>query len=460
MKKRTFFLFILVLLLGATAITGNLIAPVGTAYAAKTLCSCVFVSGRTEADVLAQELKTRWYVSTAVDYSEGLATGSILGLWKRTAIVREGLGCTILHGKTLAELDARKLDRSGIPYAEKVLIDYHDSLSLDLAVDWDQLAAGIEYAFTEPKEGETRRNTRAVLVLKDSIVLAERYAPGYGPETPQLGWSMTKSVTQAMIGMLIQDGKLSLYEPAPVPEWQGEGDPRSGIILDQLLRMSSGLAFEEVYFPPADATTMLFEEADAGAYAAAQPLEVSPDTKWSYSSGTTNILSRLVKQTVGEEAAYLRFPHERIFGPLGMRQSILETDASNTYVGSSFMYAPARDWAKFGLLYLRDGLWRGKRLLPVGWVAYTRTATPVSPQGEYGAQFWLNAGINAAGDDRPFPSLPTDVYYPSGFEGQHVFIIPSLDLVVVRLGYTPDRADFELEVFLRGILEAFVTKPL
>ena len=195
-----------------------------------------------------------------------------------------------------------------------------------------------------------------------------------------LGWSMTKSVTNALIGILVKQGKLSLDQLAPVPEWSDPADPRHAITLDQLMRMSSGLEFSEDY---ADLTTgvtqMLYNTDDMGAYAAAAPLEAEPDGVWNYSSGTANIVSRIVRDTVGgSDEEYLTFPRRALFDPIGMTSAVMEPDASDTFVGSSYMYATARDWARFGLLFLQDGMWEGERILPEGWVDYSITPTPLS----------------------------------------------------------------------------------
>lgn len=251
---------------------------------------------------------------------------------------------------------------------------------LPTGVDKVKLAEAMDKAFSEPDPKKPRR-TRAVVVVYDGRIIAERYAPGFSQSTPLLGWSMTKSVTNALIGILVGQGRLLIQEPAPVPEWSGADDPRGAITLDQLLRMSSGLKFIEEYTKNSDATCMLFGTHDTAAYAASQPLETEPDSKWSYSSGTANILSRLVRHTIGGTSAdYFAFPRRALFNRIGMRSAIMEPDASGTFVGSSFMYATVRDWARFGLLYLQDGVWEGTQILPEGWVDYSRRPTPKAPR--------------------------------------------------------------------------------
>jgi CubicO group peptidase (beta-lactamase class C family) len=199
---------------------------------------------------------------------------------------------------------------------------------------------------------------------------------------------------------------------------------------------------------------MLFLEGDFAGYTAKQPLAAEPGTVWSYASGTTNLLCRIMRQRVGgSDSDYFNFPRTALFGKLGMTSAILEPDASGTFAGSSFAYATARDWARFGQFYLQDGVWNGERLLPEGWVAYSTTPAPGAPQGRYGAHWWLNAGIPGNPESRPYPSLPPDLYYASGHEGQFLVVVPSRQAVIVRLGVTRGR-DFDLETFIRQILDA------
>ena len=251
-------------------------------------------------------------------------------------------------------------------------------------------------------------------------------------------------------------GFLRLKDPAPVPEWRSPQDPRAAITLDELMRMSSGLRFKEDYKNPrSDAIRMLLAEPDAGAYAAGKPLDVPPNSRWSYSSGTTNIISRIVRQSVGGSLSdYFAFAHRALFDRVGMASAVIEPDASGTFVGSSFMYATPRDWARFGLLYLNDGMWKNERILPEGWVKYSTTPTPNAPKGEYGAQFWLNAGRSGQPEDRWMPKVPPDMYSLRGFEGQYVSIIPSKKLVIVRLGLSVAEKAWDQEQFIADVIEA------
>jgi CubicO group peptidase (beta-lactamase class C family) len=291
-------------------------------------------------------------------------------------------------------------------------------------------------------------------VLRSGLLVAERYAAGFDEKTPLLGWSMTKSVLATLIGIQVQRGRLDLESPAGVPAWAG--DERSAITLDQLLRMSSGLAFKERNGAFGDSAPMLFRSRSAADYAARSPLAHAPGAFWSYSSGTSNLVSGILRASLpGDAGAYHRFPHEALFDRIGMRSAVLETDAAGTFVGSSFCYATARDWARFGLLHARDGVWQGERLLPEGWVETVRRPTPAAPQGRYGAHWWLNAGTPGEPEDRPYPSLPSDLFYASGYEGQFVVVLPSQDLVVVRLGQSEPEHAFDLEQFLGAVIAAF-----
>jgi CubicO group peptidase (beta-lactamase class C family) len=307
----------------------------------------------------------------------------------------------------------------------------------------------LDEAFREPAP-DSHRQTRAVIVLHQGRIAAERYAPGFDRDTPLIGWSMTKSVTNNLVGLLVADGLLHLDATAPVPEWQAEGDPRRAITLADLLRMSSGLDFEEVYAPGSETTEMLFASYSAAAVAAQAPLAYPPGERWYYSSGSSNILARIVRDTVGGRLEDVQeFTRERLLNPLGLSSMVLETDASGAQVGSSFSYATARDWARLGQFWLQDGVWNGERLLPAGWLEWSTQPAPAAPHGEYGAHFWLNAGRDGA--HQPMPGLPDKLFYASGFNGQIVAVFPEQEVVVVRLGFTTDDSWRNAE-FLREVL--------
>ena len=241
-------------------------------------------------------------------------------------------------------------------------------------VDGAALAKAVDEVFAEPDPAHPRR-TRALVVVYGGRIVAERYAPGFDAAMPLIGWSMSKSAVNALVGLRVKDGKLALTDTALMPEWRGKDDPRRAITLDQLMRMTSGLAFDETYgSSQSDVAQMLFVQGDKAAFAADKPLAYPPGTHWAYSSGTTTIIAAVLRQSFTDQRDYLGYPLERLFGPLGMRSAVLQPDASGTFAGSSFLYASARDFARLGLLFLRDGVWEGRRILPEGWVAYSLTA--------------------------------------------------------------------------------------
>jgi CubicO group peptidase (beta-lactamase class C family) len=273
---------------------------------------------------------------------------------------------------------------------------------------------------------------------------------------PLIGWSMTKGALNALVGLRVKDGKIALTDRALLPEWRGEGDKRGDISLDQLLRMSSGLEFDESYDNPlADVTVMLFARGDMAKFAAEKPLVHQPGTDWAYSSGTSAIIAGTLRATFANDQDYLRYPRERLFGPLGMRSAVIATDASGTLIGSSLLYASARDFARLGLLYLQDGVWQGERLLPEGWVTYTLTPANDAPDETYGAHMWLKLPQSDANGE---PPMPDDAYYFLGHDEQIIAIVPSRDLVIVRLGLTARGGAWDHAKDLAPIVDAFAPK--
>jgi CubicO group peptidase (beta-lactamase class C family) len=290
------------------------------------------------------------------------------------------------------------------------------------------------------------------VVLQDREIVAEQYAPGFDAATRFGGWSMTKSVLNALVGILIGEGRLSLRQADLWSDWQAP-DPRSVITLEDLLRMRSGLKFAEVYSDfSSDVIEMLFNQPDSAAYAARQPLISAPGTTWSYAGGTTNILSAIVRRVVGDH--YLNWPRRVLFEPLGMRSAILEPDASGTFVCSSFMLATAREWLRFGELFLNDGIWQAKRLLPEGWVAFSTTPTPQSPGGNFGAHWWLKLAPEIGGGSATAARIPPDAFFAIGHEGQILTVIPSRRLVAVRLGLSISIGAWNQAEFVAGLLDA------
>jgi CubicO group peptidase (beta-lactamase class C family) len=320
---------------------------------------------------------------------------------------------------------------------------------LPAGVDRARLDGLLDHAFGQAETADLGE-THAVVVIQNGRLLLERYGAGRGPQTTCHSWSKAKSITQALVGMLVLDGKIDIHAPADVPEWSAPGDPRGAITLDLLLRMSSGLAFSEIYNPgqPSDVIEMLFGAGkdDMAHYAASRPLAHEPGRFWSYSSGTTNIVSRTAARAADAFGPdFHAFMRSRLFEPLGMASATPKFDAAGTFIGSSFCFCTPRDFARFGLLYLRDGLWDGRRLLPQGWVDYARTPTWRQPVEElpYGAHWWMEmAGPGS--------------FSANGHDGQYTVLIPDLDMIVVRHGLSSgDEKEDAAKTWIKAIADCF-----
>jgi len=440
----------------------SMAVPIGTGYTARYICSSVFISHRdpqlTYREDVAPINPLAKIIDVNIDHAQKTVVASSFGLFKSTALYREGCGCTLVTGTTEAELRKQKFMIPEptpvpqiVPDAPWPTGEGASPEPLAGEVNMDKLKGVLDAAFAEPHP-ERKKMTRAVIVVYDGKLIGERYAPGFDNSTPLLGWSMSKSVTNALVGILVRQGKVRIREPAPVPEWQKAGDPRKSLTLDQLLRMSSGLKFDETYEPLHDVTDMLYRSYDFAAYAAEKSLDAEPEGKWAYSSGTANIIARIVRHAAEKDyPRYYDFLRKGLFAKIGMHSAVAEPDPSGTFVGSSYMFATPRDWARFGLLYLQDGLWGGERVLPEGWVKYSAAPTPKAPQGQYGALFWLNAGTEANPKDRLWPSAPSDAFAARGYQEQYVVIIPSKKLVIVRFGATSVRGAWDMNAFISQV---------
>lgn len=440
------------------------LGAIGAAYKAKVLCSSVFISKRSPQDVMREDLEgIMSKIDAEIDFGTKSVTTSFLGVPRQRAIFRDRLGCTLLVDasdvevlRQTGEFSVNTVNSTARPREPAGFNSFAEGIPPESSSG--KLAKALDEAFSE-KHPDNPIRTRAVVVVYDNQIIAERYAPGTSADTALPGWSMTKSVTNALVGILVNQGKLSIDRPVPIAEWSAAGDPRKAITLDHLLRTISGLAFDERSGPVvSDVNRMLLRSRDTAGYALARPLEHIPGSHWQYSSGTTNIVSRIIRDSVGGSVAdYHAFPRKALFDKVGMTSAIMEVDAAGTFVASSFMYASARDWARFGLLYLQDGVWEGERILPSGWVSYSRTPSPTVPLGQYGAHFWTNGGVLTASTAKPLKSLPADTFYASGYEGQYVVVIPSRKLVVVRLGLTKKIKSWDMEYFVTDVLAAIST---
>ena len=421
MKKKTILRIVLAVLVAALiggCLYLNTLMPIITGYAAKNLASDVFVSGREPADVEALDLHFSFikFVHNKVDFENKTVTSRFL--WgKSVAAYRDGYGVTLLRGKKAAELQAQKYPLPPEEDGPDRLVPGDSALTERLApiakalVD-DHTYNGTPFAF---------------VVLHEGKVVAERYREGITAGTRLLSWSMAKSFTNALVGIMSGDGLVDIYAPTGIPEWQG--DERAAITLNDLMQMQSGLEWNEDYGNRSDVNLMLHREQDMGLYAIKKPLEHKPGTFWYYSSGSTNIIMRYLRGKFASDTEFLRYYRERLFAPLGIRNAVFEPDMNGTPVGSSYLYVTAREFASLGQLYLDDGVFQGQRILPEGWVEYT--VTPASDsKGGYGSFFWLNK-------NKYWQDAPEDMFHCQGHDGQEVFIIPSKDLVVVTLGYSP-----------------------
>jgi CubicO group peptidase (beta-lactamase class C family) len=423
---------------------------IGTASISQTICDEVFISGLDPSRVFAEEIQPQLGLRRllrrlryTVDSERRQVTTTWAGHFASVATYRQGWGC--------AQGDAAALG---------IAPDFRDIPSNDPAtpiapVD-SKLGEAVDRAFAEPLRPPYRQ-VRAIVIMRDGNIVAERYAPGIAPDTPLLSYSVSKSVINALIGIQVREGKLDVNAPAPVAAWSSPADPRHAITLDQLLRMTSGLNLEESDNGFDPVSRMLFIERDMAAYAEKAELIAKPGQTWEYTSGNTLIVSAILRDAVGGRAAdVLRFAHHELFDPVGMKHVTVEFDDAGTPIGSTRILASARDWARFGELYLNDGVVEGKRILPEGWVSYSTKPTLDSP---YGSGFWVNAGQHPDARGRVQAGMPVDSYYASGLFGQRVVIVPSERLVIVRLGATIDPPDFDIHGLTRLVKDVIADKP-
>lgn len=415
-------------------------------FSAKSMASGHFIDHRSQ-EIIENGDNDIDKVDLAINTiheAEKFATASVYGLKERKAIYREGLGATLINDDFDISkpylVPKRKVTKNNLPFP------YGNEEPKDTVfanVDYAKLNAAVNNAF-DPK-GQKKKRSRAVLVIYKDHIIAEKYDTGFTKNSKILGWSMTKSLTSAFFGVLEQQGKFDIYQPAPFPEWQN--DERKKITTNDLLHMNSGLEWEEAYDKICDATIMLFQDEDMTRTQLVKPAKYKPNTHWNYSSGTTNLLSGILRKQFKTHQEYLDFWYSAYIDKMGMHSMIVETDMAGNFVGSSYGWATARDWAKFGLLYLHKGNWNGEQILSEKWVKYSHTPTATS-KDQYGAQFWLNKGGK-------FKDVPRDMYYCSGYQGQMIAIFPSHDLVVVRMGLK-ENPEFDFNDLLSGIVGSII----
>lgn len=445
MKKIKVVLILIVLVLAAVVGFNYPRLNIITGFAAKSVCSCTFEAGRDQISIEAgdNDIDPIYYAKNVIDTIEKSVTSTVFGLKKRKAVYKEGIGCVLLSENEVRpnfQPKRRQLSNDASwPYGDGKQID-----TLFENINYSLLNKTVDSAFDYGSNVAQR--TRAVVVVYKDQIIAEKYAPGFDKNTKILGWSMTKSVTNAVFGVLEKNGELDIDEQNLFPTWEQDG--RSVITLRNLLNMNSGLEWLEDYNTMSDVTNMLFMESDMGKVQVDKPLTGPPNASWNYSSGTTNLLSLYLRNQFDSHQEYLDFWYRELIDRIGMHSMIIETDISGTYVGSSYGWATPRDWAKFGLLYLHKGNWNGEQILNESWVEFSHTPTDGS-EGSYGAQFWLNAG-------GMYPDAPKDIYFCNGYQGQQVVIIPSKEMVIVRMGLT-EYPDFDFNSFLSNISKSVTT---
>ena len=442
-------------------------ARVSTGYLSHQMCSAVFVAGRDPALYYRDAIEPlvgplRLLITHTVDRDRVEVRASVAGLAESRAAYRPPFGCVNVTETMPADASvafAPSPAPAAAPTGPALLADIAGPALVE--TNDPALKAALDHVFEETAQAP-HRNTQAVVVVHKDRVIAERYAADVGIDTPLTGWSATKSVTNALIGILVQQGRLAVDAPAPVAAWADAQDARHAITIDHLLRMTSGLDMGQsltadllTAFDPT--AQMIFIEADTAAFAERAALGHAPGTTWNYTNANTQLLSRIVREAAGGSAEATRaFALRELFDKLGMRHVTLEFDAAGTPIGASHMWAPARDWARFGLLFLHDGVVGGERILPVGWADYSATPTAGSETYGHGAGFWTNRGNGSGARYRIAGGIPADAFMARGSHGQYVVIIPSEDLVIVRFGpaWTP-RDDMDaLTRFTREVIDA------
>ncbi len=450
MKKRTIkrivWLFVAVLVIVVTVFVWPRL-PIITAFASKGMCSSVFLADKSPEAVMAEDLSF-FPISLAkskVNYEEKSVTSTVFGLAKRKAIFREGLGAVIALDTPEEELLSTTFSIPDPGYSQDTLPwPMGDILpdSLPEGVNYDRLHALLDTCFDKTGE-EPFKKTLGIAVVYDNVLLDEKYLGEYDEYTKFLGWSMTKSVTGALAGILVDKGRLNIDEPVGIEAWAG--DDRKNITLMNVIQMSTGLDWFENYFTISDATVMLMQSDDMLESITSTELSSEPGTVWNYSSGDANLLSGVIRMAINDDEKYHAFAYHNLFHRIGMLNTVVETDASGLFVASSYSYGSTRDWARFGMLFLNNGIFEGDTILSEEWVDFMKTEASAS-DGSYAGTFWLKE----PSPENVLLDIPDDIFFADGFMGQRVYVIPSKKLVVVRMGYS--MSNFSMNDFLREVI--------
>lgn len=424
---------------------------VAAGYSAKMVCSNVFVADRDSHEVLKVDVQAPGHpilglISISVDRDARTAFAELMGVFGGgLAVARDGVGCASVPD---GDVEAAALPAIAGAAGEAGQGLWPEGDAVEQSQDPAIAAILDDPAMTGP-------GMRAVVVVKNGRIVGERYGEGFSATTPLLGWSMTKTVTAAIVGTLVGQGKIGLDDAGLFEAWKADG--RNAIKVRDLLSMSSGLEFNEDYGDVTDVTRMLYLEPDMAGFASSKPLANDVGKAFSYSSGTTVMLSRIWQNAAGDPAQALALPRKALFDPVGMRSAVLETDARGTFVGSSYLYATGRDWARFGQLLLQDGVWNGQKILPDGYAAFMREPSEAAPTEYTKGQMWLN-GPSAGTPDGEDPDagfdLPAEAVWALGHDGQSMAVIPSQQLVVVRLGLTPSKLGYKSQALVQALVKA------
>jgi CubicO group peptidase (beta-lactamase class C family) len=419
----------------------NSLLPIATGYAAKYLCSAIFISNRQQAEVEALDLDFSiiQFVRNEVNYSDKSVTSHLL--WgKSRAIFRNNLGSILVIDNDETKIRNQQYERNikdintdtlAWPMGNKIATNTNSDTALNTIAN--QLINKQKYG----------GNVFAFIIANKNDLIIERYSPHIQKDTRLISWSMAKSFTNALVGIMVKENKINICKPTDLAQWQN--DNRKNITINDLMHMQSGLQWNEEYGNRSDVTLMLNCQKNFAEYAIDQPLKYQAGTHWYYSSGTTNIVNFLLRKKFANNQEYFEYSNNQLFKKIGIQNAIFEVDATGTQVGSSYIYATARDYARFGLLYLQNGKFNGQQILPENWVSYTTTPASDS-KNSYGAFFWLNK-------NHYYPAAPEDMYSCNGHDGQRIFIIPSKEMVIVVLGYSPKAKNgIDFNLLLHDIL--------
>ena len=445
--KKLLWLVPLVLVVGLTWFVWPRL-PIITAFAAKGMCSSVFLAEKTPERVEAEDLSF-FPINVAnnkVNYSEKSVTSTVFGLAKRKAVFREGAGAVIVLKTPEEELRSRDFELPEPGYAQDTIPWPKGDIIADTLpndVDYERLNELLDTCIDAPG-AEPYKQTLSIALVYNNQLIAERYLANYNYTTLFHGWSMTKSITGTWAGLLSDRGLLTLTEPTGIEEWQE--DERQEITVKNVIQMCSGLGWYENYFTISDATVMLMQNEDMLSSITDNELSHPPGTYWNYSSGDANLLSGIIRQTINDDAEYHTVLYEDLLYRIGMLNTRVETDASGLFVASSYSYGSTRDWARFGLFFLNNGVVAGDTILSESWVNFMRT--PAAPSaGKYAGTFWLEESK----DENALTDAPADIFFADGFLGQRVYIVPSKKLVAVRLGY--GYSNFNFNNFLKEVIK-------